>query len=156
VIADWDDQGLASAIRIGRSNRVVSIPSPGLIDGNTATWAADRSRLAFVAQLDDECTPGSIASAAFVADAATGKLHELERAVTGLAVEWVADHVLAIAGDRGVAIHDLHAGTSTRLDGAEGLVAARQGPRCVAAAPEPPDVEPEPDDEESANVEPIP
>ena len=27
--ADWDDQGLASAIRIGTSNRVVTVPSPG-------------------------------------------------------------------------------------------------------------------------------
>ncbi|HLL21412.1 MAG TPA: hypothetical protein VK427_04730, partial [Kofleriaceae bacterium] len=80
AIADWDDHGLASAIRIGTSNRVVSVPSPGLIAGNTATWSADGARLAFVAQLADECTPGSISAAAFLADAATGKLTELERA----------------------------------------------------------------------------
>ena len=35
----WDDQGLASAIRIGTRHRVVTVPSPGLIDGNTATWS---------------------------------------------------------------------------------------------------------------------
>ena len=146
VIADWDDQGLASAIRIGKSNRVVSVPSPGLIDGNTAVWSADRARLAFVAQLADECTPGSISSAAFIADAATGKLQELERASKGLAVEWVADHELVIAGDNGVAIYDLDAATNTIVEGARGLVTPRQRPKCTAQEPEVPDTEPEPDE----------
>lgn len=154
VTADWDDHGLASAIRIGKSNRIVSVPSPGLIDGNSAAWSVDRSRLAFVAQLDDLCTPGAVASAAFIADASTGKLTELERATKkGLAVEWVADHRLAIAGDKGVAIHDLDTGAVSTVDGAEGLVAPRQRPKCTATEPEQPDVE-EPtleEPEESAN-----
>ena len=147
VLADWDGHGLASAIRIGRSNRVVSVPSPGLIDGNSAVWSADRSRLAFVAQLDDICTPGTISSAAFIADAATGKLRELERAAKGLAVEWIADRTLAIAGDSGVAIHSLESGTTTVVEGARGLVAPKQRPKCTAAEPDAPDPEPEPEPE---------
>jgi hypothetical protein len=155
VTADWDGHGLASAIRIGRSNRVVSVPSPGLIDGNSAVWSPDRARLAFVAQLDDLCTPNTISSAAFIADAATGKLTELERAAKGLAVEWVTDHRLAIAGDSGVAIYDLEAGGSATVEGAQGLVSPRQRPKCTAAEPEPPEpADPEPDLPE--HVGPIP
>ena len=71
ISADWDDQGLASAIRIGTSNRVVTVP--GQIDGNTIAWSPDRAHLAFVAQLDDHCDAATRSSAAaFVADAATG------------------------------------------------------------------------------------
>jgi hypothetical protein len=155
VTADWDGHGLASAIRIGRSNRIVTVPSPGLIDGNSAVWSPDRARLAFVAQLDDLCTPDTISSAAFIADAATGKLTELERAAKGLAVEWVSDRELAIAGDKGVAIYDLEAGTSAVVEGANGLVAPRQRPKCTAAEPEPAEpADPEPDVPE--HVGPIP
>jgi hypothetical protein len=157
VIADWD-HGLASAIRIATSNRIVAVPSPGLIDGNTVEWAPDRTRLAFVAQLDDQCTPGAVSAAAFVAHAATGKLHELARAANGLAVEWAGDHALAIAGDDGVVIHDLQSSTTKPVDGARGIVAPRQRPKCIAAEPELPDIDPEPDDpdpSESGPVEPI-
>jgi hypothetical protein len=149
VIADWDGHGLASAIRFGKSNRIVSVPAPGLIDGNSAVWSADRSRLAFVAQLSDECTPGKISSAAFIADAATGKVQELERAAKGLAVEWVADRALAIAGDKGVVIYDLDAGTQSPVEGAQGLVAPKQRPKCTASEPDLPDIEPEPDESEA-------
>jgi len=132
IIADWDDHSLAGAIRIGRSNRVVTVPSPGLIDGNTIVWAPDRVHLAFVAQLDEHCTAGKsdIAAAAFVVDAATGVASELERAQGGLAVEWLADRRLAIAGDRGVSIVDLD-GTRTQLAGTTGLGAPRRRPRCT-------------------------
>lgn len=152
VIADWDGHGLASAIRFGKSNRIVSVPAPGLIDGNSAVWSVDRTQLAFVAQLSDECTPGSISSAAFIADAATGKLKELERAVKGLAVEWVGDRALAIAGDKGVTIY-LDTGTPSPVEGARGLVAPKQRPKCTASEPDLPD--PEIDPEESAPVEPV-
>ena len=155
VTADWDGHGLASAIRIGRSNRIVTVPSPGLIDGNAAVWSPDRARLAFVAQLDDLCTPDTISSAAFIADAATGKLTELERAAKGLAVEWVSDRELAIAGDNGVAIYDLETGKSAVVEGANGLVAPRQRPKCTATEPEPAEpADPEPDVPE--HVGPIP
>lgn len=144
VTADWDDQGLASAIRIGRSARVVSVPAPGLIDGNTASWSPDRSRLAFVAQLDERCPPDAPNAAVFVADATTGAVRELERGRDGLAVEWVTGHKLAIAGDRGVALIDLDGGEPTSLPGADNLIAPRHRETCAPAPPptEVPDPEP--------------
>ena len=144
VIADWDDSSLASAIKIGRSKRVVTVPSPGLIDGDTATWSTDRTQLAFVAQLSDECARGVATGAAFVADAATGSVRELERATGGIAIEWVAERRLAIAGDRGVSIVDLGGGDPIVLGRADGLVTPRRMPTCAVPA-EPPDAEPEPD-----------
>jgi hypothetical protein len=130
VTADWDDHGLASAIRIGSSNRVVSAPSPGLIDGNTAAWSPGKSHLAFVAQLDETCAPGAVSSAAYIADASTGKLQEIERATGGLAVEWLTDRKLVVAGDRGVSIVDLDGAEPRALPGATNLVVPRKRPRC--------------------------
>ncbi len=152
VTADWDDQGLASAIRIGSSNRVVSAPSPGLIDGNTATWSPGKSHLAFVVQLDESCTAGTLSSAAYIADAATGKLTELERAAKGLAIEWLSDRTLVVAGDAGVSILDLDGGEPRLLAGATNLVAPRKRPRCEGAASEEP--VPSDDPELAVGVEP--
>jgi hypothetical protein len=151
VTADWDEQSLASAIRIGRSNRVVSVPSPGLIDGNTAAWSPDRVHIAFVAQLDDHCAAGAVNTAAFIADASTGATRELERAAGGIALQWLGDRALAIAGDHGVAVHSLDdAVPPIAIDGATGLLIPRERPRC--AAPEPGD---EPvDDAEPAEAAP--
>jgi hypothetical protein len=154
VTADWDDKGLASAVRIGKSTRVVTVPSPGLIDGNTATWSPAKSHLAFVAQLDDQCTPGAVNAAAFVADATTGTVHEVERAAQGLAVEWVDNRKLAIAGDNGVTIVDLDGKPTVSVSGADGVAVPRHRPSCT------PDTEPEllppedPDPPESA-AEPV-
>jgi hypothetical protein len=153
VTADWDEQSLASAIRIGTSNRVISVPSPGLIDGNTAAWSPDRVHVAFVAQLDDHCAAGAVNTAAFVADASTGAMRELERAAGGIALQWLAERELAIAGDHGVAIHRLDGGAPVAIDGAKSLVVPRERPRCTApepsddAAEEPEIVEPVPGDE---------
>lgn len=148
ITADWDEQWLASAIRIGTSNRVISVPSPGLIDGNTAAWSPDRLRVAFVAQLDDHCAAGAVNTAAFVADAATGSTRELARAASGIAFVWLTDRTLAIAGDRGVAVHSLDDGVGPiRIDGADGLGIPRERPRCAA---------PEPHDDAPDDAEPIP
>lgn len=135
VVADWDEQSLASAIRIGTSNRVVSVPSPGLIDGNSAAWSPDRVHVAFVAQLDDHCTAGAVNTAAFVADASTGGMRELARAADGIALSWVAERRLAVAGDHGVLIYSLDDTTPAAVEGATGLIAPRERPRC--APPEP-------------------
>lgn len=165
VVADWDGAGLASAIRIGKSTRVITLPSPAMIDGNTLSWSPSKTHLAFVSQLDDRCPPPGEAkpavverAAAYVADAATGSLRELERAVDGLVVEWISDRKLAVAGDRGVSIVDLDAPEGTtppQLAGADGLVAPRRKPKCT---PDPVDVpieDPEPNGGESGLVEPI-
>lgn len=149
VSADWDEQSLASAIKINTSNRVVAVPSPGLIDGSTLAWSPDRARVAFLAQLDDPCAPAASDAGpralvgAFVADAATGTLVELERGERALAFEWASDRALAIAGDHGVAIVDLDRARSPLAD-ARGLLAPRHVATCAATAPAPaPDV---PDD----------
>jgi hypothetical protein len=145
VTADWDEQSLASAIRIGTSNRVVSVPSPGLIDGNTAAWSADRVHFAFVAQLDDHCTAGATNTAAFVADASSGAARELERAAGGVALQWLAERKIAVAGDHGVAIYGLDDPPGTApavIEGATGLLVPRERPRCAPAEP----VDPVPDD----------
>ncbi|MGN6111370.1 MAG: hypothetical protein ACTHU0_40110, partial [Kofleriaceae bacterium] len=161
VTADFDDHGLASAFRIGKSHRVVSVPSPGVVDGHTAAWSADRAHLAFVAVLDDRCVPGATDTAAFVVDAATGALQELERGAAGLAVEWVAERKLAIAGDRGVAIHDLDGAPPFVIGDADGLVTPRKRPACApveGSAPgapgEPPPSGDDPDGSDTAVVQP--
>ena len=151
VIADWDDQGLASAMRIGSSNKVVNVPSPGLIDGNTVVWSADRSHLAFVAQLqpDSTCTPGAARAAAYTADAATGVVTPLYTPVIeatkidkGLSVEWMGDRTLLVAGSDGVTIVGLD-GVRSPLAGATDLVTPHPRPRCT---PAPDDEAPSPDD----------
>jgi hypothetical protein len=156
VTADWDEQSLASAIRIGTSNRVVSVPSPGLIDGNTAAWSSDRVRVAFVAQLDDHCAAGAVNTAAFVADAATGSTRELERAAGGIAIAWLTERTLAVAGDRGVSVHSLDDGVApVRINGATDLIIPRERPRCAAPAPRdeaPDDVEPATEAAEAAEA----
>jgi hypothetical protein len=135
VSADWDDHSLASAIKIGRSKKVVTVPSPGLIDGDTAAWSADHTQLAFIAQLSDVCEPGVATGAAFVADAATGRVRELERAISGLAIEWSGERTLAIAGDHGVSIVSLDGGAPVVLAGADGLVTPRRTPTCTPEVP---------------------
>jgi len=153
VTADWDDKGLASAIRIAKSGRVVTVPAPGLIDGNTLTWSPDHARLAFVAQLDDQCTPDAVNAAAFVADATTGTVTEIDRA-DSLAIEWMTDRKLLIdspgsVGARGdkssVTIHDLDGAPPAALPGADGLLHPRRRPTCTPAPPDDLPVEPEPE-----------
>jgi hypothetical protein len=135
VSADWDEHSLASAIRIGSSNKIVTVPSPGLIDGNTAVWSPDKTQLAFVAQIDDTCAAGTPAMVAYVVDAATGSTRELERAATGIALSWVANRRLAVAGDHGVALYALPGGTAQPIAGADGLAMQRRQPRCAEKAP---------------------
>jgi len=149
LTADWDDQSLASAIRIASTNRVVAVASPGLIDGNTLAWSPDRGHLAFVAQLDDHCAPGAANTAAFVADPSTGGTQELERAAGGVAIQWLSERRLAIAGDHGVSIRSLDDGAPpVAIEGATGLMIPRERPRCAPSEPsevagdevDPPDV----------------
>ena len=129
VAGDFDDQGLASAVRISQTNRTLGVP--GQIDGSTIAWSPDRAHLAFVAQLDDSCTkPNAMTAAAFVADPSTGHVDEIERASGGLALEWIGDRELAIAGDRGVERLDL-GGAATVIADADGLLSPKRRPRCA-------------------------
>lgn len=150
VSADWDDKGLASAMQIGKSNRVVSVPSPGLIDGNTVTWSPDRARIAFVAQLDEGRVCGTPRpndagdannAAAFVVDATTGTLSEIERGES-MAVEWIGDRKLMVDKGGGVTVFDLDGKQPEPLAGADGLLSPRRRPVCT---PAPSDDAPAPD-----------
>ncbi len=152
VTADWDEQGLASAMRIGSSNKVVSVPSPGLIDGNTVTWSRDRSHLAFIAQLQPEatCTPGTARAAAYTADAATGAVQllfapaiEPAKIDTGLSVEWMTDRTLVVASGEGVTIVGLDGPERTPLVGATELMTPRPRPRCTPGPEEDPPEDPD-------------
>lgn len=138
VAADWDDHTQASAIRVKSSGRVITVPSPGLIDGTTIAWSDDHAQLAFAAQLvdTDTCAPGTPTMAAFVVDAATGATRELERASTGIAVQWLAGRTLAVAGDHGVGTYDLTAADPlpVRIEGAESLALPRRRARCTIDA----------------------
>lgn len=138
VSGDWDELGLASAMRITSTHKIVTVPSPGLINGNTVERSHDGSQLVFVAQLSDTCKPGDATAAAFIADTATGTAHELERATTGIAVTWMAERTIALAGDHGVSIVDLDANTTTPLADADGLLAPRFKPKCVPEVVEEP------------------
>lgn len=132
VAGDFDDQGLASAVRISQTSRTLSVP--GQIDGSTIAWSPDRAHLAFVAQLDDSCTkPNAMTAAAFVADPSTGHVDEIERASGGLALEWIGDRELAVAGDRGVERLDL-GGAATVIADADGLLSPKRRPRCAPEA----------------------
>ena len=148
IVADWDDKGLASALRLATSNRVLSVPSPGLIDGNTIAWSPQKTQLAFVAQLDETCAPGTVSAAAVVADATTGKTTELVRATKGLAIEWIADRQLAVAADDGVAIYDLDGAPPRTIEGAQKLATPKKRTRCTdePEVESPDDPAPDPDD----------
>jgi hypothetical protein len=151
IVADWDDKGLASAIRLSASNRVLTVPSPGLIDGNTAAWSPQKTHLAFVAQLDETCTPGTVSAAAVVADVTTGKTTELVRATKGLAIEWISDRQLAVAADDGVVIYDLDGAPPRTIEGARKLATPKKRTRCA----EGPDLEvddPAPDSDEASDA----
>lgn len=130
IAADVDPQGLASALKIHSSKRVVTVPSPGLIDTNTIMWSPDRSQIAFIALRSEVCRGASADTAVFVADAATGTAREIERAVSAMAFDWVADRTLAIVGDHGVSIHGGVA--PFVIEGADALAPSKRLPVCSA------------------------
>jgi len=144
ISADWDDQGLASAIRIATSNRVVTVP--GQIAGDSIVWSPDRNHLALIAQTSDHCDAATPSVTAYAIDTATGAASELARG-HGLAIDWVGDRALAIAGDDGVKIREL-TGATAPLVGATNLVHPRFAPKCEALPTEAPA---ETDDEPAEN-----
>jgi hypothetical protein len=159
VTADWDEQGLASAMRIGSSNKVVTVPPPGLIDGNTVAWSPDHTHLAFIAQLqaDAVCTPGSPRAAAYTADAATGAVVplitpavEAAKIDRGLAIEWMTDRAVLLSSNSGVSILSLDGDAPVPLAGATELLTPRRRPPCEQAPAE----DDAPDDPDAAQTDP--
>ncbi|MEZ4360249.1 MAG: hypothetical protein R3B48_08720 [Kofleriaceae bacterium] len=149
VVADWDQAGMASALRVRRSNRLIAAPAPALIDGQRAAWSPAGERLALVTAVEDcDAEAAGPRYAAYVAEPITGALTELARADVGLDVQWVDARRLALASERGVELVDLAADTvppALRLVAAEASLAAplRASP---CAAPSTPAPEPEPED----------
>lgn len=131
VTADWDDDGLASAIRLDATRKTVTPPA-GLVDGHAFAWSPERARAALVAVPEDDCeAPATV----MIVDAGTGKLREVGRAVSPAPV-WVDELRLAYtAGDR-VAIVDVAGKPVTELTAAAGLATAIVDRACA-----PPDEE---------------
>jgi len=129
VTADWDDDGLASAIRLDATRKTVSPPEGLLVDGHELVWSADRSRLALVAARDGDC---AAAEAVFVVDAATGKLRRIGDAPAP-APAWVDDRRLAYtAGDHVVIVDASSARVERELISTGGVATANVDRACAA------------------------
>jgi len=96
--ADWDDEGLASAVRIGRGGRVITPPPGLLVDGDTLVVSPDGARVAFAAVPVGRChvVPGP-SPTLLVADLATGRLHDLGAWPLEAQLEWSLDGTIAVA-----------------------------------------------------------
>ena len=140
VSADWDEHQLASAMRLGASNVVLTAPGGTVIDGDSLRVAPDLAHLAYVA-IPDHCDPATAATVsaqAFVADTTTGAVRPLATGLDGLGLEWIADGTLAIAGDGAVSIVQLSGGAPITLAGATDLAVPHRPSPCAPAAAEPP------------------
>ncbi len=170
VIADWDQAGMASALRLRRSNRLVAPPAPALIDGQRVSWSPSQGALALVASLEDcerELAPGKgnkptappRRSVAFVVDPITGAAREVAHSTGVLELAWISDSLLAVASDRGVELFELSTAAATsvvRLEGDLSLGVPLRASRCAAEPARPgdpgdsPDAEAVSEDEEPA------
>lgn len=134
--ADWDQDRMASALRLRRSQRVLVAPAPAMIDGQRVAWSPRRTRLAFVAA-DSACLPEQGARvAAYVADALTGAPRLVSEAPGALELGWVDEQLLAVGSARGVALYALgtDGAATVRAELPElTLPAAAPRPRCPAA-----------------------
>jgi hypothetical protein len=130
VTADWDDDGLASAIRLDATRKTVTPPSGLVVDGHELVWSPDRARLALVATREGDCdAPATL----FVVDAATGKLHSLGPA-SAPCPQWLdATHLAFTDGDR-IRIVDVTSTQTTQelADAATALVSRS----CASASEE--------------------
>jgi hypothetical protein len=130
VTADWDDAGLASAIRLDATRKTVTPPEGLLVDGHALAWSADRAHLAMVAMPDGDC---AAPAAVFVVDAGTGKLREVGRAPAP-APAWVDDRRLAYtAGERVVIVDAATARVERELTATMPLATAVLDRACAVA-----------------------
>lgn len=134
VTADWDDDGLASAIRLDATRKTVTPPAGLVVDGHGLVWSPDRARLALVALPDD----GDCAAEAtlFAVDAGTGKLRELGKSAAPAPI-WVDDARLAYtAGDRVRVVEVASARVERELTSEGGVATAIVDRACADAAVE--------------------
>jgi hypothetical protein len=129
ITADWDDDGLASAIRLDATRRTVEPPAGLAIDGHGLVWSPDRSRLAMIAVSEDDCAAPAIL---FVADAGTGTLREIGRAVAP-APAWVTPTELAYTDGDHVKIIDVTTARTVHELSARGGVATEVVDRACAS-----------------------
>lgn len=137
--ADWDQDGMASALRLRRSQRLLAAPAPAMIDGQRVSWSPRRTRLAFVAA-DGACQPEAGAHvAAYVADAITGGPRLLTQEPGAIELAWVDDQLLAVGSARGVTLFALGTdGAATTLVELPELALPAAAPRPRCAVPEVP------------------
>jgi hypothetical protein len=96
VTADWDDDGLASAIRLDTTRKNVEAPAGLLIDGHQLIWSPDRERLAMVAVPEGDC---EAAATLLVVDAATGTVREIGKAAAPAPIRVDAAQLAYTDGD---------------------------------------------------------
>ena len=147
VTADWDEEGVAGALRIERSRRTVTAPGTTLFDGNTLVWSRDQARLALATAPADPCAAEDREVA--IIDVDTGRLRSVDRGAPIVQVSWIGDGMLAIA--RG--------GTVTLLaaDGTPGATLTADAPLWLWTRPVPPcDGQPGPVPEPEPEPEPEP
>ncbi|MEZ4367622.1 MAG: hypothetical protein R2939_15300 [Kofleriaceae bacterium] len=136
VAADWDEDGLASAARIGRGDRAITPPPGTFIDGDTVALSPGATAVAFAAVPPGRCpTADGVAAALVVAELATGRLHRLAPWTLGAQLDWLDERTTAIAAGGAL--------TLQAVDGAPTVVPASMplsllGPsEAVACAPPP-------------------
>ncbi|HEY0253518.1 MAG TPA: hypothetical protein VGC41_18420, partial [Kofleriaceae bacterium] len=139
IAADWDERGLASAMRITTSNRTVTLP--GQIVGDSIAWSPDKNHLVAVVALEHPCS-----AAAYTIDATTGAQAEVAHGTRGLAIEWIGNRALAVGFDDQVQVASLDGG-STPVTGAVALARPRFTPKCAPAEPDAPTPEPDESDD---------
>lgn len=145
--ADWDQDRMASALRLRRSQRLLTAPAPAMIDGERVSWSPRRTRLAFVAA-DSACQPVEGAPvSAYVADAITGAPRLVAQEPGALELAWVDEELLAVGTSRGVTLFALEAdGAATALVALPELAlpASTPRPRCTTPdLPSPPAEDPD-------------
>jgi hypothetical protein len=133
ITADWDDDGLASAIRLDDTRKTITPPAGLVVDGHALVWSPDRARLALVGTPDGDC---EAAGTLFVADAGTGKLHKLGTAAAPAPV-WVdATHLAYTAGNLVRIVDVTTAHVDRELTAAGGVATATVARPCAAASTE--------------------
>ncbi len=133
VTADWDDDGLASAIRLDDTRKTVTPPAGLVVDGHALVWSPDHARLALVAVVEGDCAaPARL----FVVDAGTGKLRELGGAASP-APAWIdATHVAYTSGDRVIVVDATTAKPDGELTSTAGVATAIVSRPCAPPSDE--------------------
>jgi hypothetical protein len=144
VAADWDDAGLAGAMRVSRSGAPFTVP-PGLfIVGDSVVRSPDGARVAFAAVPLERCpiapaADGALAPAAawFVGEVTTARLTQLAPWRDGDQLDWRDDRTLALASAgelRWLAIDGAAAGVAVVSRAPVSLVGRAPTSPCAAVA----------------------